>query len=362
MKNNIRNKLIEAANKQQINDLSDEIIRKVDTTKVLNPTPSRKKHFNFSPLIFAGATACTLAVVIGVSIGLNLNNDKNGNPGNTANPSHSSSEETRMLLSKVSTQESYNIINIANSLNTVSIDNAEIGDGMNPEIENALVGDFNPYIYNIEAMYKLDAAVVSTVADNTNTEFNYAKDLKVVSPYYEYHLYYDEVITEQKNIDEPNYKETSELNGVIVCGFDVFEFSTTKNVKNGNITTINYDSVIYVTTTRYVEVKTEFKYEESTKKSNFTYYYNYHDGDVSKEVYVDQKIDADDNTTEVQFRSRKKIVDGKEKYAFELVVTANENKTLNCKIKSRDTKPFTAEKLENNKHKYTFISGNTYVL
>ena len=38
------------------------------------------------------------------------------------------------------------------------------------------------------------------------------------------------------------------------------------------------------------------------------------------------------------------------------------NKTLNCKIKSRDTKPFTAEKLENNKHKYTFISGNTYVL
>ena len=354
MKNNIKNKLIEAANKQQINDYSDEIIRKVDTSKVFNPVPTRKKHINFAPLVLAGATVCTLAVVLGVSIGLNIKKPgSNNNGGNEIiDPIHTYSEETKTLLSMVSTQESYNIINIANSLSTVSIDNQEIASGMNADIEAVLVGDFNPYIYNIEAMYKLDDPVVSTVSNNTNELYNYNKDLKVVSPYYEYHLYYNEVITEQKNINEPNYSEKSTLIGVVVCGEDVFEFETLKTVKNGNITTVNYDSKIYVSETRYVDVTSKFKYEDSTKKSNFTYNYNYHDGDISKDVFIDQKIDADGNTTEVQFKSRNK--------AFDLVVTPNTDNTLNCKIKSRGTEPFTAKKEANKTHTYTFVSGNSY--
>ena len=357
MKDNIKNKLIEAANKEQINDYSDDIIRKVDTSKVFNPVPTRKKQFNFAPLIFVGATACTLAVVVGVSIGLNIKKPASNNPGGNdiVNPTHIYSEETKAMLSMVSTQESYNIINIANSLKTVKIDNQTIGTGMSAEIEEALVGDFNPFIYNIEAMYKLDEAVVSTVSNNENELYNYSKDLKVLSPYYEYHLYYNEVITEQKNINQPNYSEKSTLIGVIVCDEDVFEFETLKTVKNGNVTTVNYDSKIYISEEKYVDVNSKFKYTESDQKSDFIYDYNYHDGDVSKDVYLEQKIDADGNTTKVYFKSRNKT--------FDLEITPNVDNTLNCKIKSRGTDPFTAKKNADDKsHTYTFVSGNTYTM
>ena len=286
MKNNIKNKLIEAANKQQINDLSDEIIRKVDTTKVLNSTPSRKKSFNFAPFIFAGATACTLAVVIGVSIGLNVNRGTNtNNPTNSAfDFTNTSSEEVQRLLNKISTQESYNIINIANSLDVVLDDvknnNASIEEGiMNPEIEIALAKDFNPYIYNIEAMYDLYDPIVSTVSNNTNSLYSYEKDLKIVSPYYEYHLYYDEVITEQKNANEDNYKEKSDIDGIIICGFNAYDFETHKTIKND---TVEYKSTIYVSTTKYVEIDSKF----TTDRNIYTY--TYYNDNETKEVNIEQ--------------------------------------------------------------------------
>lgn len=345
MKNNIKNKLIEAANKQQINDLSDEIIRKVDTTKVMNYTPKRKRSFNFVPFVLAGASALTLAVVVGISFGLNQNNINNKNIDFT----NTSSEETLRLLNKISTQESYNIINIANSLDDVLDDldsDEEIPSGiMTPEIELALVKDFNPYVNNIESMYELTDPVISTITDNKNNIYSYKNDLKVSGPYYEYHLYYDEQITEQKNVNEVNYKEKSVMTGVIVKGFSVYDFTTEKTIKNN---TVDYNSKIFISDDKYVTVDSKF----SLSVNKFTY--NYYNGSFTKDAYLEQKMNDEGKTTEIEFKSRDK--------AFDLVVTQNINMTLNCKIKSRSTKPFTVFKEEDGIHKYEFISGNVYEL
>ncbi len=361
MKNNIKTKLIEAANKQPIDDFSAEIISRVDTNKVLNatPTPVRKKRFNFAPVVMFGAAACTLALVVGVSIGLNLNNGNKVNNGNEpADTIHTYSDEVGTVLNKISTQESYNIINVANTLNVVPVNDIAIGAGMDDDIEAILVDDFNPYVYDIEAMYNLDDPVVATVSKNNNTAYQFDKDLKVVSPYYEYHLYYNEVITEQKNIGEANYQEKSTLNGVIVCGAYSYIFETKKTIKDSaNNAIVDYESTVNVSETRYVEVKSHFKYELTTKKSNYTYTYNYYDGANTKQVYIDQKINDEGNTTEVQFKARK---NAENKYDFDLVVTPNTDNDLNCKIKSRSTDPFVVSKQADNSHNFVFTSGHIY--
>ena len=362
MKNNIKQKLIEAANRQPIDDYSSEIISKVDTNKVLSskPTPVRSRRFNFAPVVMFGAAACTLAVVVGVAIGINSNNGNRSNNGDEpTNTIHTFSDEVGLVLSKVATQESYNIINVANTLNVVPVNNLTIESGvMNADIEAILVDDFNPYVYNIEAMYNLDSPVVATVFDNSNQSYDYEKDLKVISPYYEYHLYYNEVLVEQKNIGEANYQEKTTLTGVIICGEYSYNFETNKTIKDSeNITTVDYESKVEVSETRYVEIKSNFKYELNAKKGNNTYTYNYYDGDNTKQVYIEQKINDVDDTTEVQFKARKNADD---KYDFDLVVTANSDNNLNCKIKSRNTNPFIVYKQDNNTHNYVFTSGRTY--
>lgn len=345
MKNDVRQKLIDAANRQQINDLTDNILRNVDTNKVLRPTPSVKRRFNFVPLIFAGVATCAIVAVVGVSIGIGLSNNKSNN-GSAENNyvvdyTNTSSETTRRLLNKISTQESYNIINIANSLNDVTFDNQTIGTGMDAEIEQALVGDFSPYIYNIESMFDSDKyPIVSTVEENKNSLYSFKNDLKVVSPYYEYHLYYDEVITEVK--DEASYKEKSDITGVVVCKDGEFSFTTLKTIKND---TVSYNSKIYVSSTKYVDVVSTFKYDRCY------YTYTFFDGIDSKDIYIEQKI-KEEKTTEIEFKSRNKT--------FELTIKNNDD-VLNCKVKSRDDS-FTVTH-ENENHVITFKkSGNTYTI
>ena len=79
--NKIKNKLLEAANRQDIHDLSSDIISKVDTSKVnmsFEPIKRRRPIFAIGGVVSALA-ACSVAVAI-VGVSLSSSNKDNSAP------------------------------------------------------------------------------------------------------------------------------------------------------------------------------------------------------------------------------------------------------------------------------------------
>ena len=82
---NIKNKLKDLANKQEINDLHENIISKVDTSKVLDdPLIIPTKRFRLFPLIL-GAASFVMVFAIGLAIPFMVNG-VNTKPAQTNNP------------------------------------------------------------------------------------------------------------------------------------------------------------------------------------------------------------------------------------------------------------------------------------
>ena len=356
MKNDFKSKLIQAANKQQINDNSDEIIRRVDVTKVKEVTPVYKKdnHYRFIPLAIGGIALASAVVAVGVTIGLSNNKGvtipstpANGQMSTDTTPidyTDISSDTTKQLLSKISTRETYNMINAAYTFNNVTFDKFDVAENasMTSSMEAALVNDFNDYIYNIEDMYGMVDSTICVVSDNKNVLYkDYSYDVEVKSPYYNYHIYYNEVCIYEKNVNQENYKAYSSLDGVIVIGGFEYAFESEKTIKNDNV---EFVSKITIDENKDIEIRSLF----TSDRSKFWYTYNY--DNQSKDVYIEQKYDDGGNTSEIEFNSRNKT--------FQLVVKQEDN-TLKCKIKSRDDS-FVVAKNGNN-YSYTFKkSENVY--
>ena len=347
MKNDLKNKLIQAANKQEISDLSDNIISKVDITKVKAPVYKAERNYKALPFAFGGIALASAVVAVGVAIGLNSNNGTkptnngiidNGATLDVDDPvdfTDITSEETRQLLSQISTRETYNMINAAYNFNNITFGTFETSEdsSMTPSMEEALANDFNDYIYNIEDMFNIVEPTVCAVTKNKNINYDYSYDLEVRSPYYNYHIYYSETYIEKKNENQVNYKENSTLVGVIVLNGYTYNFETSKTIKNDNV---DFNTKI-IKGDNQIELRSLF----TSDRYKFTYTYKY--GENVKDVYIEQKI-KDGNTTEIEFNSRNKT--------FQLVVKAQEDNSLECKIKSRNDS-FTVVR-ENNHYNYLF--------
>ena len=138
--NKIKDKLINASNKQEIHDLTNNIINKVDTSKVLVPNDDIyeiKRKPKWVPILLS-AIPLTAVFLLGLSIPFITNSVKTNNgsknndiddPGITtpAIPfddsidfSNISYEEAMQFMSKMEIQDVYNIINAANAFSNIS--------------------------------------------------------------------------------------------------------------------------------------------------------------------------------------------------------------------------------------------------
>lgn len=356
--NDIKSKLINAANKQQINTINkDDIINSVDKRKVKEVNSAPRKRFNFVPLL-AASVILVFAVgfmAIGIKVGMDNSYKKeygildvepedidNGEPvfddlDNIA---------TKELLNHISNQAVYNIINIANTLPDIKFDDVlddATSKNMTPALEKSLVSDINYYIYNLEDMFGFSHAICEGVTNPSTSQ--YKKSIYVTSPYYEYSIHYNEIVYEEENVDQDNYKSKSNINGIISCGLFNYNFETLKIIKNS---AIDYNTKIMINENDYVIVDEKF-----SDDLNFFQYNFYIDG-KEKDININQSLTADGATKEIGFNSNNKL--------FQAVITKKDEKTINCKLKKRNSDVLTITLNEDN-YLYTFKnSENQYTI
>ena len=355
--NDIKSKLVNAANHQQINNINKEdIINKIDKSKV-KEVESPRRRFNFVPVLAASVFLAFAAGFVAIGIKVNLDNsykkeysildvDEEDIDNGEEVFDDLDKIETKELLNQISNQAVYNIINIADTLPNIKFDEV-LDDASNknltPALEKALVADINYYIHNIEDMLEYTNTVcVGEI--NKDTAYDYHNKITVTSPYYEYYIYYNEVIFEEENVDLDNYKSKSNINGVIVCGAYNYSFETLKIIKNS---AIDYNTKIIINENDYVIV------DEKFSKDLNIFQYNYFVNNVEKDININQSLTADGTTKQIGFNSNDKL--------FQAVITKKDENTINCKLKKRNSDVLTIT-LEEENYRYEFKnSNNQYV-
>ena len=287
-KRDIEKILKEKAMKVEIPDLTQDIINKVDTSKVNKEVYVTKgSKFNFKPLIYISLAVA--AMVLTVVVGLNVKNSKN--PSNVdVIPSITDTNETtatntvtdsttsindlddderikeildtdiRKKYDEITQTQAYNIINVANTFTNVSYMTFDTKvSGVDSEFGNVIIDNLNTYIYNIEDMLGINETTISKVY-NDNELYNYETKLDINSPYYNYSIYYSDFLEELKSNSE-GYKIKSTIEGVIVCSDKIYTFSGIKRIKNNEL---KYETTIILDDNNYINVVESFKSAANT--------------------------------------------------------------------------------------------------
>ena len=367
--NKIKEKLINASNKQEIHDLSSNIINKVDTSKVLVPTDMVRRKPRWVPVLLS-AIPLTAVFLLGLSIPFITNSVKNSNgknPGKTVDPitpietvddsfdfSNISYEEAMEFMSMMESHDVYNIITAANTFDKLTYDNVILDDASKPRMteseENQLVNDISLYMPTIEAMYGLREEPTCIKKNNNNESFEYSKKIEVRAKDFNYDIYLDEIILGEKNVGEANYKSDSSVNGVVVIEASEYEFNGTfKYVESEKNKYFEYVNVVTLPNNKTVKVKEVFKKD----RCEYTYTYTDHLNDLTREIFIEQKIDLETSKTrEVSFKNG---------YTSVGSIKPTENDYLRCKIQSRDSDYIIVSKDEDS-YKYVFNnSKNEYL-
>ncbi len=305
--NDIKNMLKAAANKQNIHDLDKEIINKVDTSKVViaQKKPTRKlRVFGYS---FTGIACASMAVAIGIGVGLSIN--KNNNQTYTPNNDdideplpYVSSGDTITYLESVEKQEFYNLVNIANSLETFKnydVLQKTASKELNEEEEKAIANNINAYVYNIEDMLGILETECKTISNPDKSKYAYDNKLvvsvlKAEEVLQTYTAYYTENIINKKTIKGTDeiYKLDASTEGVIVVGEYEYKFVGTEKISNQKIT--------FTTSIEIDESKSVTVQETFAEKGN-EYKYSFYEADsLKKEVLIVESLDENKEVVEVE--------------------------------------------------------------
>lgn len=305
--NDIKNMLKAAANKQNIHDLDKEIINKVDTSKVViaQKKPTRKlRVFGYS---FTGIACASMAVAIGIGVGLSIN--KNNNQAYTPNNDdideplpYVSSGDTITYLESVEKQEFYNLVNIANSLETFKnydVLQKTASKELNEEEEKAIANNINAYVYNIEDMLGILETECKTISNPDKSKYAYDNKLvvsvlKAEEVLQTYTAYYTENIINKKTIKGTDeiYKLDASTEGVIVVGEYEYKFVGTEKISNQKIT--------FTTSIEIEESKSVTVQETFAEKGN-EYKYSFYEADsLKKEVLIVESLDENKEVVEVE--------------------------------------------------------------
>lgn len=365
MKNNdIKFMLKEAANKQEISDLQERILSNVDITKIKEEPKSvalPKRKFNFFPLAMAGVATAALVLTLSITIGVMNNNTNTNNPVNpTVDPNppvvFDEIEMTKLetFYSSFTVNDAPNMINIVNTFNNISYDvvDGRIVDSnknLKPDMEQAIVNDVNPYIYNIEDMLNLTENTTSTLKANTNQDYDYKYLIEVTNLNYKYYIYYNETLTEEKNADKTNYKYKADLTGKVVSGDNVYDFTGEKRIKNSKLT---YTTNITVANNESVSVTEIFtvNHDFTINYDKFEYRYSYQNGENVKNVEITENF-KNEKIDNIRFIANKGKMN-----EFKMTITTKDNAYINCSIDGRNSEVLS---ITNNNGEYTYKFKNS---
>lgn len=317
--NNVKAKLLNAASKQEIHDNSLEIIKKVDTSKVIvAPEKQRKRRFSFVPLSFVGAACAVIALFTGVA--LYTVKDKK-----TTNNSSSLADSTLVIddefITETYVQEVCTLVNIAQSIETLTYDNVEIdttSKRLTNSEEQALVNDVNMCVKNIEGMLGDIERINGKVVENKNAAYSYKYDMEISISNFEYHLYYDESIIEEKNVGQDNYKCNAVINGLVVTSTNDYSFTGSKIIKNG---VLEYATRLIINENEYIILNERY----SSSENEYTYEY-FKNNESLKYIHMEQEMTEDGKTKEIKFNNK----------WDKTVIKSGQDNYIDIKIKGRD--------------------------
>ena len=381
MSKNIKFMLKEAANKQEISNLQEQILNNVDVTKIERQPKSvalPKKKFNFFPLLLAGLSTVVLVITLSISIGIMNSSNSNSpitppsGPGAGEIPTEPEEpityEDINMttlatFYSTFTKNDAPNMINIVNTFNNISyvkVDGrtTENDKKLKPDMEESIVNDVNPYLYNIEEMLGLATTNVESKA-NTNQNYAFENVIEVTNQNYKYYIYYTEKLTEVKNVDASNYKYKADLTGKVVVGNDEYAFTGEKRIKNSNLI---YTTNIVISENESVEVKETFpikadfsiNYGTNSKSAKHEFRYLYTNGENTKAFEIDQ-VYKNNKIDNVRFTANRNEIN-----EFKMTIAKSKTNYITGDFDGRDKDSVEIAKTTNG-YSYTFKnSGNSY--
>ncbi len=368
MKNkDIKNKLRVLADKQEVKDYSKEILSKVDISNVYfnEPVKSRKRIFKFA---FSGtlAVACA-ALLVAVGINVGLKNQGGSSNSNTSTEddiiNYVKDEDVITYLDEVNSKEYYNIVNIANNLgNFTKFDKLEKSSSkeLTASEEEAIVANISTYIYNMEDMFGLLSKKTSAFyIKNEDAKFDYEYDLEINSQYYTYHVYYDEIVIQQKELDGQIVKLNSNTLGEIVLDDCTYQFTGNKIIKNNKVM---FTTKIIIDEDKSLEISETF----GEKENEYIYSFVKNSSIVKKIEVVEKK---DDTLTTTKIKTNyiwingevdSKINNENDDYKLEIDFTKGTTSYIDGSFKSKNKNHVYINK-EGNSFNYTFKnSKNKY--
>ena len=371
----IENMLKNAANKQEINDLQKSILNRVDTSKVLNneTVVAPKRKIRLMPLLIGSMATAALLITLGVTIGVNNNSsNSNGphnnpttptiiptNPTNTTNPTTLPTENiiteniNTLIKNELNAQlqsqyetiqktEVQNIINTANTFINVSFnDYPGINKNLTTVQEEYIVDNYHIYSQNFAQMFGIDTSLSTLESSTDSLIYKYKKVIDINSNNYNYKIYYDEELIEEKTTSSYRYK--GNIEGVIVSGEYEYQFDGIKRIKNDELI---YETKITIADDKYVNVYESFS--QTLNEFRFNYFYN----GKEKNVIIKQSLNSDNSTKDIQFIINKNINEIN-------LETSLKNNSIECKIKSSNSdimtvsNDFKTYKFKNSQNTYT---------
>lgn len=296
----IKNMLLKAASKQEINDNSKSIISKVDTSKVvIAQEKAPRRRLRLAPYSLIGIASAAVMVGIGFAVGsLTAPNSSDAVDPTTE---FTDVETMTQFISGSQATEYYNIVNVSTILEDFTYDTVtrdSSSKAMTVEEEASLVNDVDLYMYNLEEMLGLTTQAQPTLIENGNNNYGRKYDVCVKQESNCYHIYFDETITKEENVGETNYKLKSNIEGEIVVAENVYKFTGSRDIKNG---ASSYSTKIY---TNYSEDTSDYFLvnEEFNTDSNQFIYEAYVDDKRVKYIDVEESFDDEGNTEDVYLR------------------------------------------------------------
>ncbi len=358
MKNNVKDMLKQMSDEQEIHDIQDNILKNVDMNKVrpqVYVKESHPKRFLLLTNIFSALAAAMVVVLVVLIINLNTpNNQDNLDETNNTVTADDVFENNYVVfttyLEKMLKQEAYNIINIGPSIGNINFNEVVLDDKSNPRMtvseEEALADDMNSMIYNIEEMLGI-ASIECTKDDNSNNLYpDYENVISVTGPLSQYKMYFTETSISAKNVGETNFKEKSNITGVLAVNGNSYQFDGQKEYKNSKTT---YTTKIKLN--NYSIVVNEVFGKDNNE---FTYtFFNESDSSILKTIYIKQIFDDNGNVKSLKFKNQYTSINIEKK-------NVSNDSPLVFKIDSRQSDTLTVTK-ENNQYKYEFEnSSNVY--
>ena len=353
MSKDIKFLLKEAANRQEISDLSDKIISNVDVTKINRPSsikaPRRIKVFPLILGVMATALVASTTVITSLS---------GTNSINTITYSDITMSSLEKFYSDFTVNDTPNMINIVNTFNNISYEEVDgrvvNGDKrLKPDMENAIVNDLNAFIFNIEDMLGLENNDSVLIA-NTNPLYDYKYLVTYTNTNNSYYIDYDETLTEEKNIEKENYKYKADLIGEIIFGDNSYSFTGEKRIKNSKLSYVTNIKLSDDKNVRVSEVYT-INPDFTINYNQFEYNYSYTNLNETKNIEIVQKFGTDGKVSNVRFIANRGRND-----EYKLTFTNDATRYINGAFDSRDKDEIYISK-NNSGYIYTFKnSNNTY--